>query len=447
MYKLRTKPPRRWLLRTVSVAATLATASMLAACSGTSSSSVPPTSPAGTHAATPAASSPTVSMSARPALSGICPDHVTAAVSAQLAAQQALNTGVSTGDILRSGETTDELNELMLKTVCAGFKWIRLDLEWSTVQPEAGGAPNWQLYNNVAAVAAHWGVSIDYILDSDPGWAVDNTTKCQGAPWTCAPRAPPSAGSPFAKFCAASTQNFKNTASVTWFEVQNEPSGMFGYWNDVKRYAEDYLSCYRAIKQYAPRIKVMTGGTTAAGTTGPIDNTGDGATTATDWYRGMCASGLGSNLDGAGDHPYTYPESPRNVQVGESDSPWGQITLVSRILQQDCGVKVPVELTEMGFPTSGLRLEGGTDPTFIGGEGDQDTTAAYAAVATLQLYESLHAQGIVGQIYWFSLQDNPAADPLGFGLLQTNGQPKAMWYVIVAFNRHGRFLPPPYTGG
>lgn len=116
---------------------------------------------------------------------------------------------------LTSTQQTAEINRM----IATGITWVRLDVNWGTVQPKAGVSCDFTVPMQTAGPMLAAGLNVLAILLWSPGWA----RQLQANP--AVPDDPFATISPtaFAAFCGAAASTL-GAAGVTAFEIWNEPN-------------------------------------------------------------------------------------------------------------------------------------------------------------------------------------------------------------------------------
>ena len=172
-----------------------------------------------------------------------------------------------------------------------GFRVIRMDFTWSSIEREKG-VYDWSAYDRLAETLAQNKLKPYFILDYGNTLYSPSST---GHPATDEADTPAFRAA-FAKWAAASVARFKNRG-IIW-EIWNEPN-IAGFWKpkpDVAAYSRLALEATRAIKAVAPQECII----------GPATSTIDLA-----FLEGCFKAGLLQHWDAVSVHPYrqSVPES------------------------------------------------------------------------------------------------------------------------------------------
>jgi hypothetical protein len=287
-----------------------------------------------------------------------------------------------------------------------GVTSVRMDVGWNWVQNTGPDTYDWTAIDQGIASLRQVGLSADLIIDQCPPWAA--VSSAQGSVW-----AQPASAAAFAKFAAAVAARY-GPKGVDYFEIWNEPN-IDRFWQpkpDPAAYTADLKAAYAAIKEVDPSAMVLSGGLAPDADTA---TTVDPRTFLADMY----ADGAKGSFDGVGDHPYSYPTPPDDV---ESWSGWSKMAETSPSLRSimvengDSAKKIWV--TEYGAPTSG--------PDSVGDAG-QSTELAQAMSQVSKL-------SWIGSFYiytWADASDQSAEDD-GFGLLAGDNSQKPAYATVAA---------------
>jgi polysaccharide biosynthesis protein PslG len=179
----------------------------------------------------------------------------------------------------------------------AGFKFVRMDVDWQTTEPQPGQY-NWKYHDDLTALLDQRGIRALYILcyvNAAYEQTVDATHPITHKPEriTASPRQPESIAA-FARWAAAAAKHFHGH-HIMW-EIYNEPNGFF--WKpkpDAKEYAALALATAKAIREADPDTTIV----------GP-------ALFSFDWpfLETLFQSGVLQYLDGITVHPYRFPQMP-----------------------------------------------------------------------------------------------------------------------------------------
>lgn len=276
----------------------------------------------------------------------------------------------------------------------AGIRWVRDEVYWDRVETEKG----------VLEIPEQWDVWVDEAIANglEPVMILDYSNGFYGEigsdEWMAG----------FENYCREITRHFKGRCNT--FEIWNEWNGGMGLPHpiNVGVYCEIVATVGKAIKEENPDAFII-GGAVA----GPDIN----------WLDQMLKyPGVYDVIDAVSMHPYCYPVSPEQAQIG------GKIQRLNKIF----GSKPAKEIwiTELGWPTH--TTETGVSEALSG---------AYA----VRTYAwAMANRDLVTNIFWYDLQNDGINSELNednFGLIRSwFGSETAPWaakgnYVALsAFN-------------
>lgn len=234
-----------------------------------------------------------------------------------------------------------------------GAKWVRLSLEWSSLETTPGTV-NWTPIDNAVALANARGLHVLANPAYTPSWARSGSDD----------KYPPSDPNTYASFVTRAVQRYAPQGVHVW-EVWNEPN-IVNFWHpqpDPAGYATLLRSAYSAIHAADPSAVVLTGGTAPTGAT--LDSMGsDGkGYSPYRWLRLLYEGGNRPYFDAVATHPYaSFPNSP-NVEWGNTM----QMDDIHGLMAANGDDAKKLWGTEAGYPTgtaSGAVSEA-TQATFI----------------------------------------------------------------------------------
>jgi hypothetical protein len=240
--------------------------------------------------------------------------------------------GISPGhDIIWLNQT--DLDREMDMYQDMGMEWLRIDLDWPSIQPTSGGPYDWSAIDRVVTAAQSRNMSVMAILAYSPSWA----TSVPGNG-----HAPPSDPATFAAFATAAVTRY-STQGVKHWEVWNEPN-LDNFWKnpDVGEYVTLLQAAYPAIKAADPTATVIAGALAPA-----VDGTNISPVTFTQQLYDL---GAKPYFDAISVHPYCYPDMPSD----ETTALWNtfqRVPLMRNIMVANGDRRKKIWLTESGAPT------------------------------------------------------------------------------------------------
>ncbi len=174
----------------------------------------------------------------------------------------------------------------------AGFKFIRMDFEWQSIE-RTKGTYNWVAYDELTANLEKRGLGALYILDYsnslyEESYASKDTITGREQKGTFSPQHTESIVA-FARWAAAAAGHFKGR-NIIW-EIWNEPN-ITNFWKpkvNVEQYIALAMATSKAIRAVVPNAVIVSGGTSHV--TFPF-------------LGALLASGVMEYLDAVSVHPY-----------------------------------------------------------------------------------------------------------------------------------------------
>jgi polysaccharide biosynthesis protein PslG len=292
------------------------------------------------------------------------------------------------------GQSSSYLSSAMANMHSIGLRWIRVDADWSYIQPTSQSSFSWSTTDRVVNAATAAGMNVLLVIDDSPSWA---SSTGSGGTFT-----QPASAAAFAAFAAAVAAHY-GPMGVHTFEIWNEENVHY-FWlpsPNPSFYTSMLVAAYNAIKATEPGATVLSGGMAPSETSG-------GDYSPIDWLTDLYADGGGGHFDAVANHPYTFPQLPN-----DPGSNWSQMpTLHSIMVSHGDGAK-QIWLTEFGAPSAG---SGGVGTT---GQTTQITQAVQDAETTPW----------IGALFIHTYQDQ-ASSPDYFGLLNADGSAKPAWAAL-----------------
>lgn len=319
---------------------------------------------------------------------------------------QSARVGVSTGapySFLSDADLDRETASLRQ----AGVGALRIDVDWSVVEP-VRGQRQWAGLDRVVAVARKYAMAVTGVVAYTPAWA-----SRAGTPPGSTHGAPASAAQ-YADFARAAAARY--ASRITTWEIWNEPnlSGFFQPRPDPTAYADLVRQGYAAIKSAQP------GATVLAGALAPAVDAPDGSSVRPETFAAaLYAAGAGGSFDAMSVHPYCYPAMPTDTSTGAWNT-FQRLGLVHDVMVRNGDGGKKIWLTEFGAPTS----------LSTGGVSEQ--------VQSSMLTSGMdYARTLpwVGPVFVYNSRDTGTNrfDPeQNFGLIRTDFTLKPAWYAVLA---------------
>jgi polysaccharide biosynthesis protein PslG len=238
---------------------------------------------------------------------------------------------------------TDQ-NKQLSDMQAQGMTWLRVDADWSYIQPNNASSFNWTAYDTLATNATAHNIKLLFILDGTPSWG--RAAGCGTDSEWCRPNV-----AKFTTFTTAVVNRYK-TRGVHSYEVWNEPN-LQTFWlptPDANQYTTLLKSVYPAVKAADSTATVITGGLSPLATYAA----GGPDIPSTTYESSMYSAGAKNYFDAFGFHPYGYPTPPLEYEdwngfsILKDTSP----SIRSIMVAQGDSAK-QVWLTEFGAPTNG----------------------------------------------------------------------------------------------
>jgi polysaccharide biosynthesis protein PslG len=286
----------------------------------------------------------------------------------------------------------------------AGFAWVRLFPEWSSLEPEAG-VWKWDSVDTLVKNAADHKIEINALLMGAPPGVKGKSHAF-----------PMKHLDAWANFVSTVVDRYKDR--IRYWEVWNEGNAAF---NDDKHNTTDYAmlaaTTYTAAKKSDPKAQV---GLTVASFDAPYLHQAALA---------MAKAGKPNHFDYLCIHPYELADG---VGHGDGEIAYLGMTRLLRDAIKSAAperANAPIWITEIG-----RRIEN---------RGGRTVTEQDAAKAIIKLYVMALAQGIK-RVQWFEAQD-PAGEDQGFGLLRRDGAARPSYETIKHLSRY-LGAKPKYVG-
>ncbi len=311
----------------------------------------------------------------------------------------------------------------------AGVKWVRANMNWSSVEPTAKGSlDQWWLTEIDYAVRSAQAAGIQVLMpisDGVPYWASADPKKYEdgaGKHWNRYWK--PTSFQDYADFARAVVDRYQ-ALGVHAYEVWNEPNYV-RFWPSGPS-AADYTAMLRAaspaIKQADPSATVVLGGLSL---------------NDSDFLQQLYSAGAAPYFDVAAVHPYTGSADPTTCWYQSGTSRYAKeafcgIEEVRRTMLAN-GDSRDLWLTELGWSTA--PVANGVDET---------TQASYLTKA----FNRLASYPYVTNAFWYSGRNNywQANDQTdleaNYGLVKVDFTPKPAYAAFKAYAGGATTAPVP----
>ena len=323
--------------------------------------------------------------------------------------------------LLWSDVSLAEIRGELDRAKLAGARHVRVDVGWSTLQPDRRGKLNHAYLARIDRVvreANRRDLSLIFTFWTTPCWASAAPDRlkqdCRGSWWERGvERYPPRRASDYADALALLVRRYRGRVDA--WEVWNEPN--LDDFLVSNRRAADYARLLRAAY---PAAKRAHRGTTVLG--------GSLATADFRFTQALFRHGVRNRFDAWSIHPYSHDRSP--LDAGEprwrNTSFVRGIPLVRRVLERNRDAE-PLWLTEVGWSTCTVRNHPDPWENCV----SETNQARYLTLA----YELMQRWGYVDVGIWFNLENtgtNPADRIQNYGLSRIDGSPKPAYSAFVA---------------
>lgn len=312
--------------------------------------------------------------------------------------QASLGIGMNGGATLL-GESDDGLAADLDAMRATGAGWLRVDIDWSSIEADRG-KQDWTAADRVVNAAHIRGLRVLGIATYAPRWAQDDSVP-EGTT-----HGRPSSAALFGTFAGQAAAHF--AGRINAWEIWNEPNleSFFAPEVDAAFYTAMVQASYTAIHAAVPDATVV------AGSLSP--NTDDAAPAA--FLQRMYAEGVKGFLDAVSTHPYSYPALPSG---SESYNAFYQLRDVRQVMLDNGDDDKKIWLTEFGAPT---------------GPGRKAVTEQRQAAIIADGLASARSLSYVGPLFVYEIRDiHTGSSDLedNFGLLRTNQTQKPAYAVVV----------------
>jgi len=307
-----------------------------------------------------------------------------------------------------TGENVDQVDRIAR----AGAEWVRIYVDWSSLEPSPGELSAFYLreYDGRVGRARAAGLKVLMVVTNSPSWASGERSA------EAAPDRPEDYASIVRRMAA------RYAGRVSAWEMWNEPD-LVAFKDDPGRYAAVLRAGHAAVKQADPAATVVLGGL--------VGN-------HYSYLERIYQAGGGGAFDAVGVHTDTacLVAGP-DEQYREKDGRIGRYSFtgyreVRRTMLAN-GDDKPIWATEIGWSTLTSTCRVGT----VAGTRPSGVDEATQAKHLTRAYRCLQAEPYVAVAFWFSLQDvsRSSTESHRFGLLRDDGRPKPAYDAFRTFAR------------
>ncbi len=283
-----------------------------------------------------------------------------------------------------------ESDDVLAKVVSAGIKWIRAEITWAAIEPVQGQF-YWADVDRVVNYAAANGLSPLMIIAYTPNWANGNKGR----------QYPPNNINHWENFVRTAINRYKDR--VKYWSIWNEPNSpeFFAEGKDVF-VSQIFLPAAMVIKNTDPGAFIV--GPELAHVTG----------TGSEWYFWMkYILNLGGNYIDIISHHIYKNEGVTHIyellEMGET-----LIPPVTDILEETGQQDKPFWITETGWNTADMA--------------ESEQSELY-----LDMLRQRRTKGFPHKIFFYEIQDDPAAGIKPWGILRADNNDKPAYAVYRDF--------------
>jgi len=295
----------------------------------------------------------------------------------------------------------------------AGVSWVRLDVNWSTIEDLRKGARNSsavELLDRCVDIIRARGFKVLATLWATPDWS--------GGGASTAPPARASDYGDFARWVAARLRG-----RVTAWQLWNEPNNTMFWTGTVAGYVDVLRAGYTGVKAGDPGALVVFGGTSF----------NDAA-----WIREAYAHGAKGSFDALATHPYQGRGDEPPERADDGSKWWFTHTPAVRQVMVDYGdAATPLWFTEFGWSAhANNTIPTGSDYNWARGV----TEAVQADYAVRAINYARSNWSYVGPMFWYKDRSwsgvqtaNPAWLDLhleGYGLLRSDSSARPVYHAL-----------------
>ncbi|MED5814340.1 cellulase family glycosylhydrolase [Mycolicibacterium sp. 050232] len=234
--------------------------------------------------------------------------------------------------------------------------WVRVDVDWSAIEPERGEF-DWEPADLLVDEALAHQMNVLIVLSYTPDWARSSATDTKSPDSHFRPVDSMS----YARFARATAQRYASRGVHHW-EIWNEPNST-KFWPprpDPDEYGALFRVIRAAIREVDPTAELLIGGLAP-----PYDPTD---ISATNYLEQLYANGTAQLADAVAVHPYSNPALP--IMGEQSSGGLKDIPALHAVMDRHGDTTKSIWITEFGAAT-------GTAPDAVS-EQDQAATLEWA---------------------------------------------------------------------
>lgn len=284
-----------------------------------------------------------------------------------------------------------------------GARWVRLDIDWSVIEPERGRF-DWSDHDRLIDAASSAGLEVLGMLAYSPAWA---------RPPDTGTKHPPNDEEDFASFAARAVARYRPEGVTAW-QIWNEPNSHL-FWStgpDPDHYGRLLGGAASAIRSVDGDATIVSGGLAPA-----VDRPDDGWLSPETFLARLLESDALTQVDAVGIHPYSFPARPLDGATAAWNTFLRLPALHDLLVEADAGPRA-LWITEYGAPT---------------GTNERAVDEAWQAVLVTEALDAARDRPWLGPVFLYTLRDDgddPGNLEWNYGLLRHDGSPKPAWIEL-----------------
>jgi hypothetical protein len=228
--------------------------------------------------------------------------------------------------------TDEERLEVVDKLADAGVGWLRIDVGWCSIEPEASGeVASWYVDNLDAVVdaARERGMEILMTLWCTPRWA----SSAAGDDYVTRAAAPKRSAD-YRRIAEWAARHWRGRVAA--WEIWNEPDLPAFFGGDPVAYVELLKAGYRGIRAGDADAQVVLGG--------PVPND-------VEWIQALYRNGAKPFFDVLATHPYSVPLDHPPELINDPRAGIPSVANVRAVMKRFGDADKPIWFTEFGWST------------------------------------------------------------------------------------------------
>jgi polysaccharide biosynthesis protein PslG len=286
-----------------------------------------------------------------------------------------------------------------------GVGWLRIEVDWSYLQPTKTGPLVWAPFDEAVGVAHKASAQVLLLINHAPAWASGQQNSLY-------------APSNLAAYLAIVTEIARRyfPLGVRYYEIWNEPNlkSSWGPAVDPVAYANMLHGACQSLVSVSRDIGIVSAGLAPNGTEANYD--ASVGVSPVGFLKAMCLAGAGGSFSILGWHPYNWSSGPPSEQshanaFRQMQSPDG----ARNSLEANCGGQRQIWATEYGAPSQSDQFR---------------VSADIAARWLVEGYDLVRTDPTIGPVFAYTLTDFSVADKEegSFGFMSVDKQTKKPAY-------------------